>query len=353
MKITIKKVLIIIIPIVLVLLAVIRLKSNKEKTQKGVYQYDKEQVIYVQADTVKFENVGSTFNYTGSFEPIKESRISSELQGKINQIMVAEGNFVKKGQAIIQLDNSLLKLSLQSALVQKEGLEVDVKRFGILVKAEAIQGVQLEKAELGLRSAKVQIASLQEQINKSTIRAPFSGIVTAKLSEVGAFASPGIPLMQISDISILKFIVNVPEADLNRFQLNQTYSVSSDAYPDLDFSAKVAMIGSKANIGNSFPVQLMVNNTSDLQIKSGMFGKVVLKNPEAEQGIFVPSSALLGSSEQPQIYLIRNGKAVLQKIVIGAKVKNTSRVSSGLNQGDVIITGGMINLFDGANVQVR
>jgi membrane fusion protein (multidrug efflux system) len=209
MKITIKKVLIVIIPIVLVLLAVIRLKSNKEKTQKGVYQYDKGQVIYVQADTVKFENINSTFNYTGSFEPVKESRISSELQGKINQIMVAEGNFVKKGQAIIQLDNSLLKLSLQSVLVQKEGLEVDVKRFGILVKAEAIQGVQLEKAELGLRSAKVQVASLQEQINKSTIRAPFSGIVTAKLTEVGAFASPGIPLMQISDISILKFIVNV------------------------------------------------------------------------------------------------------------------------------------------------
>ncbi len=353
MKITIKKALIIIIPIVIVMLAVIRLKSNKEKTQKGVYQYNREQVIYVQTDTVRFEKVSSTFNYTGSFEPIKESRISSELQGKINQITVAEGNFVKKGQAIIQLDNSLLKLSLQSALVQKEGFEVDVKRFGILVKAEAIQGVQLEKAELGLRSAKVQVASLQEQINKSTIRAPFPGIVTAKLSEVGAFASPGIPLMQISDISSLKFIVNVPEADLNRFQLNQIYSVSSDAYPDLNFSAKVAMIGSKANTGNSFPVQLIVNNTSDLKIKSGMFGKVILKNPESEKGIFVPSSALSGTSEQPQIYLIRNGKAVLQKVMIVAKMKNTSKVSSGLKPGDVIITGGMINLFDGANVQVR
>ena len=84
-----------------------------------------------------------------------------------------------------------------------------------------------------------------------------------------------------------------------------------------------------------------------------MFGKVNLKNPVAEQGIFVPSSALSGTSDQPQIYLIRNGKAVLQKVMIGAKVKNTSKVSSGLNPGDVIITGGMINLFDGANVQVR
>ncbi|WP_276361257.1 efflux RND transporter periplasmic adaptor subunit [Daejeonella sp. H1SJ63] len=353
MKITIKKILYIIIPAVIVILAVIRLKSNKEKTQKGVYHYSKEQIIYVRADTVKFENVSSALKYTGSFEPFKESRISSELQGKINEILVAEGNLVKKGQAIIQLDNSLLKLSLQSAIVQKEGLEADVKRFGILVKADAIQGIQLEKAELGLRSAKVQVATLLEQINKSTIRAPFTGIVTAKLTEVGAFASPGIPLLQISDISRLKFIVNVPEADLNQFRLNQTYSISSDAYPNLELSAKVAMIGSKANAGNSFPVQLLVNNTADLKIKSGMFGNVIPENPEAEQGIFVPSSALLGTSDQPQIYLIRNGKAVLQKIVIDAKVNNTSRVSSGIKAGDVIITGGMINLFNGANVQVR
>ena len=266
---------------------------------------------------------------------------------------LTEGNFVKKGQALIQLDNSLLKLSLQSALVQQDGLEADVKRFGILVKADAIQGVQLEKAELGLRSVKVQIALLLEQISKSTIRAPFTGIVTAKLSEVGAFASPGIPLIQVSDISQLKFIVNMPEADLSRFRLNQTYSISSDAYPELALSGKAAMIGSKANTGNSFPVQLQVNNTSDQRIKSGMFGKVIPESSEAEQGIFVPSSALLGTSDQPQIYLIRKGKAVLQKIGISSKVKNASIVSSGLKAGDVIVTGGMINLFDGANVQVR
>jgi RND family efflux transporter MFP subunit len=353
MKITVKKVLILIMPIAILILVIVRLKGNKEKAQNAVYHYDKEQVIYVQTDTLKSEKLSSALRFTGSFEPLKESRISSELQGKINEILVAEGSLVQKGQTIIQLDNSLLKLSLQSAIVQKEGLEADVKRFGILVKADAIQGVQLEKAELGLRSAKVQVATLQEQINKSVIRAPFTGIVTAKLTEVGAFAAPGIPLIQISDISKLKFIVNVPEADLNQFRLNQEYAVTADAYPGSEFPAKVAMVGSKANAGNSFPVQMLVTNTEDLKIKSGMFGKVVLESSQAGEGIFVPSSALQGTSDQPQIYLIRNGKAVLQKIVVDTKVNNTSRVSSGLKAGDVIITGGMINLFDGANVQVR
>jgi membrane fusion protein (multidrug efflux system) len=64
-----------------------------------------------------------------------------------------------------------------------------------------------------------------EQINKSTIKAPFNGVVTAKLSEEGAFAAPGVPLLQITDIKTLKFTVNVPEKDLSQFKLNQSYSL--------------------------------------------------------------------------------------------------------------------------------
>ena len=131
------------------------------------------------------------------------------------------------------------------------------------------RGVQLEKTILGLKSAKVQKATLLEQINKTTIVTPFHGIVTAKLTEEGAFAAPGIPLLQITDISSLKFTVNVPENELSQFQINQTYSLSADVYPEISLSGKVILIGSKANLGNSFPVQFSVTNTTDLKNKIG------------------------------------------------------------------------------------
>jgi membrane fusion protein (multidrug efflux system) len=81
----------------------------------------------------------------------------------------------------------------------------------------------LEKAALGLKSAKVQRATLLKQIKKTTIMAPFSGIVTAKLNEVGAFAAPGVPLIQITNISVLKFTVNVPEPAKQKFPANEEY----------------------------------------------------------------------------------------------------------------------------------
>ena len=348
-----KKVLYIIIPLALIAIVVIKLKSNKEIVKDKVYQYDKEQAINVQVDTIKSELIGAEFAYSGTFEPNKETKLSAEIQGKINDVLVDIGTVVTKGQSLIQLDNSLLKLQLQSAEVQVEGLEADVKRFTVLTNADAVQGVQLEKAELGLKSAKVQRATLLEQISKTTIKAPFNGVVTAKLTEEGAFAAPGVPLLQITDISVLKFTVNVSENDLSSFQLNQTFSINADAYSDVLLSGKATMIGSKANMGSSFPVQFIVSNTSDLKIKSGMFGKVNLKSENQKTGIIIPASAIVGSSSQPQVYKVKNGKAVLHNITIAQKIKNKTVVSKGLEEGDVIVTNGFINLFDNANVTIK
>ena len=348
-----KKALYIIIPLAIIAIVVIKLKNNKEITQSKVYQYDKEQAINVQADTLQIENVNAEFSYSGTFEPNMETKISAEIQGKINEVLVDVGSVVNKGQSLVLLDNSLLKLQLQTIEVQIEGLEADVNRYTILAKADAIQGVQLEKAILGVKSAKVQKATLVEQINKTTIKAPFNGVVTAKISEEGAFAAPGVPLLQITDITNLKFSVNVPENELSQFKLNQSYSLTVDAYSEILLTGKATMIGSKANMGSSFPVQFSVNNTSDLKIKSGMFGKVIFKNDIQEKGIIISSSAIVGSENQPQVYLIKNGKAILQNIVISKKIRNKSVVSSGLKTGDVIVTNGFINLFDGANVTVK
>ena len=348
-----KKVLYVIIPLAIIAVMVVKLKTNKEITQNKIYEYDKEQAVNVQADTLHVENVNAKYLYSGTFEPNKETKISAELQGKINTLLVDVGSVVIKSQTLVLLDNSLLKLQVQTIDVQLEGLEADVKRFIILAKADAIQGVQLEKAELGLKSAKVQRAILLEQINKTTIKAPFQGVITAKLSEEGAFAAPGVPLLQITDITNLKFTVNVPENDLRQFKLNHSYTITADAYPEISFIGKVTMIGSKANMGSSFPIQFTLNNTSDLKIKSGMFGKVNLENASQEMGIIIPASAMVGTAIQPQVYLIKNGKSIMQNITISKNIQNKVVVSSGLKEGDVIVTNGFINLYDGANIIVK
>jgi membrane fusion protein, multidrug efflux system len=348
-----KKAIFFIISMVLLAVVIIKLKNNKEITQDKIYQFNKEEAIYIQADTLELENINADFSYSGTFEPNKETKLSAEIQGKVNEVLVDIGSIVTKGQVLVQLDNSLLKLQYQSTEVQEEGLQADVNRYTTLANADAIQGVQLEKSILGLKSAKLQKATLLEQINKTTIKAPFNGIVTSKLSEEGAFAAPGVPLLQIMDITNLKFTVNVPESELNKFNINHNYSLSADAYPDINLTGICSMIGSKANLGSGFPIQFTVRNTPGLELKSGMFGKVNLKINVQRSGILISSSSIVGSANQPQVYLIRNNKAFIQNIKVSNKTENKSVVSSGLKAGDIIVKNGFINLFDGANVIIK
>lgn len=348
-----KKIAWIIIGIAVITLIVFKLKTNKEITKNRIYHYDKENPIGIKADTIRMENISTLTSFSGKFEAYKESKISAERQGKINKLWIDAGSYVKKGQKLIDLDNSLLNLQLQSVDVKIEGLEKDEARYKVLALADAVQGIQLEKAELGLKSAKVQRATILEQIAKSTIKAPFDGIITAKLNEEGAFAAPGIPLLELTDISNLKFTINVSEYDLSLFQLKQTYSISIDALPEMKLKGEVIMIGSKANPGSSFPIQFLVKNTDDSEIKSGMFGKAILSNEDASFGILIPASAIVGTTNQPQVYLVKNDKAILQDISISKRIDNKTLVSNGLEEGDVLITSGFINLFEGANVAVN
>jgi membrane fusion protein (multidrug efflux system) len=348
-----KKIIWIIAGVAVVGMMMFKLLSNKKTTENRIYQYDKEKPISVSVDTIRLQNFVDAGNYTGTFEPNKETKISADIQGKINAVLVDVGSYVSKGQTLIQLDNSLLKLQLQTVEVQIEGLEDDVNRYTILTEADAVQGVQLEKARLGLKSAKVQRATLLEQISKTSIKAPFNGVVTAKLNEEGGFAAPGVPLLQITDISTLRFTVNVPENDLIQFQNNQTYKINADVFPDVSLSGKVSMIGSKANMGNSFPIQFQVANTKNLSIKSGMFGKVSLSETKQEQGILIPTSAIMEENGIAKVYVIKNGKAILQSITTTKTIGNKTLVSNGLKENDIIVTNGFINLFDGANISIK
>jgi RND family efflux transporter MFP subunit len=345
-----KKLLYIIPLLAITAIVIIKLMSNKKEAQNKIYHYDKEQPIHVLADTVKLQLINTEKFYTGNFDPNKESKISSETQGKINAIYVDAGSYVKRGQPLIKLDDALLRLQLQSVAVQIEGLETDVKRYTILTNADAIQGVQLEKARLGLKSAKVQRSTLLEQIAKTNIMAPFDGVVTMKLTELGAFAAPGIPLLQITDISKLRFTINVPENDLPFFKSNMNYPIKADVYPELNLSGEITLIGSKSNAGNLYPIQFSVNNIPGSKIKAGMFGKMFLSNEYPAKGILIPGNAIVGSDIQSQVYVIKKDKAILQNITISKWIGNQALVTEGLHPDDIIVTGGFINLFEGAPV---
>jgi len=343
----------ILILIALLVLIGLKLKENKQIVEDRVFKYDKEQPINVLTSKVSKTTAGEDLFITGNFMSNRDARINSELQGKIKAIYVDMGSYVKRGQKLVKIDDELLKLQLKVLDVKIEGLKVDINRFKVLTQADAIQGIKLEKAELGLRSVLAQRKTILEKIKKTVVYAPFSGIITGKMTEVGSFAAPQMPLLQLTDIYKLKFTVNVPEDDLELFELKTVHTVLVDAFPNLELNAKTIMIGAKGNMGNSYPVQFEVKNTKDLKIKSGMFGKIKLAENSNESRIVIPASAIVGSNVQPKVYVAENGKAIMKDVIISKRIGDKVIIEGGLNNGDIIVTSGFINLFDGANITFK
>ncbi|MCR9013866.1 efflux RND transporter periplasmic adaptor subunit [Aquiflexum gelatinilyticum] len=344
-----KKLLYILIPLVIVAAIAFKLFSNKQTATERVFHYNKDQNINVMAQKLTKESVQQESAFTGAFVAQKESNLSGELQGKVNAVMVENGDPVRKGQVLVQLDNTMLVWQQKAIEVQIEGLESDLKRYKILVENDAIQGIQLEKTEMALKSASVQHQSLQEQIKKTSIRAPFDGIVTAKMTEVGDFAAPGKPLVQVSNLKDLNLLIQVSEQDLSLFQNGQTVDILVPVI-NMETTGKVSMVGVKSNPGNSFPVELKVSNSNDLKIKAGFLGEVSISDPSMQNRILIPSSAIVGSDLEPKVYLIKNGKAQLTTISISKRIQNKVLVDSGLQEGDTLVIGGVINVFEGANL---
>lgn len=349
----VKKILYVAIPLAALAIVVIKIKGNKQKAEQAVHRYDETAPVIVELETVSYSKLKAGRSYLGNFAPLREAKIGAELQGKIRSVSVNEGDHVTEGQELIRLDDALLRHQLSGIEVKIEGLEADVKRYGVLVEADAIKGVQLEKAQLGLKAALTEKETLLETLKKSVVRAPFNGVVTAKLTEVGAFAVPAMPLLQITDLASLDLTIQVSEAELSQFKTGQRYPVRVRSLPDRTFTGTVAMIGSKADMSNNFPVKFRVDNTDDKQIKAGMFGEVQLTDATATSALTVPSSSILLSEGKNSVYVVQDGKANLRTITVGEKFDNLVVVLQGLDSGNVVVVQGMVNLFDGANVNTK
>ncbi len=348
-----KNIINILILIALVVVIIVKLSENKEIAEQRVYHYDPNQPILVHSMPVKTQALVIDRNYTGNFASEKDGKINAEVPGKIISIRVDEGDYVRKGQLLIKIDPTLLESKKRALDIKIKGFQDDVKRYTALVKADAVQAVKLEKAELGLKGAIEERQSVIEQIAKTNIRAPFSGHISHKFTELGSYAAPGMPLLELTDIAQLQFVINVSEEDLDLFDYNKSYPIQIDALPGQKTTGKLAMIASKANPSNDYPVKFDVKNTKDKSIKSGMFGNISIQKDFGENVIIIPATAVMGSEQNPKVYVIENGKAYLKSIVIAKHIGNNVIVKDGLKPGEVIVTSGFINLFDGANVTTK
>ncbi|TXI84688.1 MAG: efflux RND transporter periplasmic adaptor subunit [Crocinitomicaceae bacterium] len=337
--------------IVLIGLTVMKLKSNKTEVDQKIYIHDVTAAILVEATKPSVHTFESSFSFLGTFEPIRQNTIGSDANGKIIKLNIEEGDKVSQGQILAKVDDEMLQLQLQNVEVSIEGQKNDDSRYSNLIKENAIAEVQVEKTKLGLKSAEIQKKQIQKQLKSTNITAPFSGVITKKMVDLGSVIGAGSPIAEITDISNLKLTVNVPERDILKFKLNQTVQVSADIYGKRQFTGKVTNVSVQADKSHNFKVQITVKNTNQ-ELMAGMYGSVSLENSKSVTALSIPRKALVGSSKNPQVYVIKNGKSILTSFNAGTSDGEYIEVVDGISKNDQIIIKGQVNLQNNSNVKI-
>ena len=349
-----KRVIIIIgITIALLVISIVKLNSNKEKVTSKLYIHDASSAILVevgQPSTHSFEN---SFSFLGTFDPFRQNMIGSDGSGKVTRLGFQEGDRISEGQFLLKLDDEMLSIQLENAEINVEGQRNDDARNSNLIKENVVTGVQSEKTKLALKSSETQVKQIKKQLRNTSLSAPFSGTVTKKMIDLGSVLSVGSPVLELTDISSLKLNISVPERDILKFKNGQEVIVNVDVYENKAFTGKISNIGVKADANHNFKVEVLLKNSQENPIMAGMYGSVKLENSKPVVALSIPRKALVGSSKQPRVYIVRNGKSILTSFTAGTSDGEFIEVVNGLKSSDVIVIKGQINIQNNSNVVTK
>ncbi|MBK6765662.1 MAG: efflux RND transporter periplasmic adaptor subunit [bacterium] len=244
---------------------------------------------------------------SGTLKGKRESVLAAEIGGQIEQIYVEVGDYVKQGQALLRLDDELLKLEAERALIAYDKARLDFDRVEKLYQERSISDSDYEGVRLALKAAEVQQRYAKKTFEDATTRAPFSGTIAARMTEVGQMLDRGQPVFQLVDTEKLKLPIAVTESEIHEVAVGASAKVFVEALADT-FPAEVTAVGPRAMQGaRTFPVEITLDAADGL--KSGMFARAVIFAGVDSASLLVPRAATLPDVGRTVVFTVQDGKA--------------------------------------------
>ncbi|MCP4581705.1 MAG: efflux RND transporter periplasmic adaptor subunit [candidate division Zixibacteria bacterium] len=280
---------------------------------------NQEKLIPVTVETVEKGEIISLVTANGKVEAETKVNISADVMGRIVNLPVVEGDYVEKGQLLVEIDKTQkltdvaqMRAALASAKVSEEEAQINYDRQAQFIQRKHISQAEFDMARTALDRAKAVVNQSQaglnralDQFNKCTIKAPMTGTITTLNSEegenviIGTMNNLGTVIMVISDLSEIVVKADVDETDIARLALEQGVEIALDAFPDTTFKGMITEIGNAAKISGSFQnevtnFEVTILITDDVEgIKPGMNATVDITTNTREDVIKIPIQAVV------------------------------------------------------------
>ncbi|GAB3512589.1 multidrug efflux RND transporter periplasmic adaptor MexH [Spirosoma knui] len=348
-----KKTTLIVVAAILAITSLIgfRLSSNKKKIDEQKKPVVKANVaIPVTVAQVSEGTVSQQLVKTGNLIPFKEADIIATTAGKVASVNFNLGSTVRPGATLVQLDNRLKELSLESTQLTIDKLKKDVTRYNTLLAGNATTELQVNETKYNYENALNQADQIRKQIADANVKAPIGGRIVQKDIEPGEYITVGKVLGRVLDVARLKVQVPVNESDVYQLREGQSVKVTADVFPGRTFNGRITYIAPQGSEEHNYPVEITVDNANGL--KAGTFVNVDFSQKSNQKALQIPRAALVESIKNPYVYVINGNVASRRTIKVGRDFGDSIEVLDGLSAGDQVVTTGQLNLSDGKPVQI-
>ena len=311
------------------------------------------------------EPIAATLALSGLLQPLAESVLTAEVEGRIDRVLVRPGETVKAGQVLARMNARDLaarlaeqQANLAASRAQLELAEKTQRRNEELKSRNFISANSLDSSRStldanreALRAHEAQRALARQSLDKAVIRAPQAGIVAERAVQPGQHVGLNARLFSIVDLAELEFAASVPVSQVGAVRIGQNVTVVAEGTAG-EAAGRVERIAPTADAATRMiPVYIRVANR-DGRLKGGMAARGRLRLGEVQNAVTLPREALRGSGDKPAVLAIVQGRAELREVRVGLIDENSGRVEikSGIRAGETVVLARVAGIAPGQAV---
>jgi membrane fusion protein, multidrug efflux system len=303
--------------------------------------------VMVEVGTVQSVRIEDDVQAVGTLRARQGVMLRPEVSGRISRLGFADGQRIRRGQVLVQLDDSLQRAQLQQAKAQAAIAQTNLKRNRELLAQGFVSQSAVDQAAANLEVAQAQVSVAQAQLKRMAITAPFDGAVGIRNVNVGDYVKDGTDLVSVEDTASMWVDFRLPESVLPRLKTGQSVSASLDAMPGREFKGQVDAVDAQLDAnGRALLVRARLPN-ADGALKSGMFARVRTVFAVREGALVVPEEALVPQGDKQYLVKVVGGKSQRIEARVGLRKPGRVEVLDGLAAGDVVVTAGQARLMRG------
>ena len=323
-------------------------KKDKNDTEK-----EKEEIaIPVETALVSTDSITAFYPSTTSLESEQDASVVAKVGGIVEKYFVEEGDRVKAGQVLAQLETERLKLELSRSEANLNKLKNDLKRTASIYKKNLVSSESFEKLQFEYDSQKADYELARLELTFATVKAPIDGVISKRYVKVGNMIAVNEAVYHITDFDPLHAIIYVPEKELYKIKNNQLVLLQVDARTTNSYQGFVKRISPIVDADSgTFKVTIEISDPNG-ELKPGMFGRLQIIYDTHEDAILVDKKALITEDSQSSVFIVRDGRAYKQLVKTGFINNNKVEILSGIKMDDVIVTTGQNSLKDDSLIEI-